>query len=29
VLLTLAIHFCFYRLLRVPLPWGWLQPIAW
>ncbi|MDQ6680206.1 MAG: tripartite tricarboxylate transporter TctB family protein [Pseudomonadota bacterium] len=29
VVLTLAIHFCFYKLLRVPLPWGWLQPIAW
>ena len=29
VVLTLAIHFCFYKLLRVPLPWGLLQPIAW
>ena len=29
VVLTLAIHFCFYKLLRVPLPWGVLQPIAW
>ncbi len=27
--LTLAIHYCFYKLLRVPLPWGLLQPIAW
>ncbi len=29
VLATLLIHACFYKLLRVPLPWGWLQPIAW
>jgi len=29
LLLTLAIHFCFYKLLRVPLPWGVLQPVAW
>lgn len=29
LVLTLAIHFCFYKLLRVPLPWGLLQPIAW
>ncbi len=26
---TLLIHLAFYRLLRVPLPWGILQPIAW
>lgn len=26
---TLVIHFLFYRLLSVPLPWGVLQPIAW
>lgn len=26
---TLVIHACFYKLLRVPLPWGWLQAIAW
>jgi putative tricarboxylic transport membrane protein len=26
---TLVIHTCFYKLLRVPLPWGVLQPIAW
>lgn len=26
---TLVIHTCFYKLLRVPLPWGWLQPLAW
>lgn len=29
VLATLAIHTCFYRLLKVPLPWGVLQPFAW
>jgi putative tricarboxylic transport membrane protein len=27
--MTLLIHYCFYKLLRVPLPWGVLQPIAW
>ncbi|MGE0313634.1 MAG: tripartite tricarboxylate transporter TctB family protein [Lautropia sp.] len=26
---TLLIHTGFYRLLKVPLPWGVLQPIAW
>lgn len=26
---TLAIHFAFYKLLRVPLPWGLLAPVAW
>ena len=29
IVLTLAIHFCFYKLLRVPLPWGLLQSVAW
>ena len=29
VVATLLIHYCFYKLLRVPLPWGVLQPIAW
>jgi putative tricarboxylic transport membrane protein len=29
LLLTLAIHTVFYKLLRVPLPWGLLQPILW
>jgi putative tricarboxylic transport membrane protein len=29
VLATLAIHFAFYKLLRVPLPWGVLTPFAW
>jgi putative tricarboxylic transport membrane protein len=26
---TLVIHYAFYKLLRVPLPWGLLQGIAW
>lgn len=26
---TLVIHFAFYKLLRVPLPWGVLTPYAW
>ena len=26
---TLVIHYVFYSLLRVPLPWGVLEPIAW
>jgi putative tricarboxylic transport membrane protein len=26
---ALAIHWAFYKLLRVPLPWGVLQGIAW
>lgn len=26
---TLLIHFSFYKLLKVPLPWGILQPFAW
>ncbi len=29
VLATLLIHFAFYKLLRVPLPWGVLKGIAW
>ena len=29
VLVTLTIHYMFYKLLRVPLPWGLLVPIAW
>jgi putative tricarboxylic transport membrane protein len=29
VALSLVIHLLFYKLLRVPLPWGWLLPIAW
>jgi putative tricarboxylic transport membrane protein len=27
--MTLGLHFAFYTLLRVPLPWGWLEGIAW
>ena len=26
---TLAIHYSFYTVLRVPLPWGLLDAIAW
>lgn len=26
---TLAIHTAFFKLLKVPLPWGVLEPIAW
>lgn len=26
---TLFIHTAFYKLLRVPLPWGWLQGVMW
>lgn len=26
---ALVIHYAFYKLLRVPLPWGVLQGIAW
>ena len=29
VVATLLIHLAFYKLLKVPLPWGLLQPIAW
>ena len=29
VVMTLLIHYAFYKLLKVPLPWGVLQPIAW
>jgi putative tricarboxylic transport membrane protein len=28
-LATLVIHFLFYKIMRVPLPWGVLTPIAW
>ena len=27
--MALLIHYAFYKLLRVPLPWGVLQGIAW
>ena len=26
---TLVIHYAFYKLLKVPLPWGLLTPFAW
>lgn len=26
---TLFIHTAFYKLLRVPLPWGWLKGVMW
>lgn len=26
---TLVMHYAFYKLLRVPLPWGVLEGIAW
>jgi putative tricarboxylic transport membrane protein len=29
LVLTLIIHYAFYKLLKVPLPWGILQGIAW
>jgi putative tricarboxylic transport membrane protein len=29
IVVTLGLHFAFYTLLRVPLPWGWLEAIAW
>lgn len=29
VVASLVIHFAFYKLLRVPLPWGVLTPYAW
>ena len=29
LIMTFAIHYAFYKLLRVPLPWGVLTPIAW
>ncbi|CAN5718110.1 tripartite tricarboxylate transporter TctB family protein [soil metagenome] len=29
VIATLVIHFAFYKLLRVPLPWGVLTQFAW
>jgi putative tricarboxylic transport membrane protein len=29
ILAALVVHFAFYKLLRVPLPWGLLKGIAW
>ena len=29
IVITLVIHYSFYKLLKVPLPWGVLQGISW
>ena len=29
IVVTLGIHYAFYKLLKVPLPWGLLQGVAW
>ena len=29
IVASLVVHFAFYKLLRVPLPWGLLTPYAW
>ncbi len=29
LIVTLVVHTIFYKLLRVPLPWGILMPIQW
>jgi putative tricarboxylic transport membrane protein len=29
IVATLLVHFAFYKLLRVPLPWGVLKGFAW
>ena len=29
VVVTFALHVAFYTVLRVPLPWGWLEGMAW
>ena len=29
VVMTLLIHYAFYKLLKVPLPWGVLQSVSW
>ena len=29
VIIALGVHFGFYTLLRVPLPWGLLERVAW
>lgn len=29
LVMTLLIHYAFYKLLKVPLPWGLLAPYAW
>jgi putative tricarboxylic transport membrane protein len=29
LVVTFGLHFIFYTLLRVPLPWGWFEGMAW
>ena len=29
LIVTLVIHYSFYKMLRVPLPWGLLERFAW
>lgn len=29
VVASVLVHFAFYKLLRVPLPWGILTPVSW
>ena len=29
IVAALVVHFAFYKLLRVPLPWGVLKSVAW
>jgi len=29
LVVTLVIHYAFYKLLKVPLPWGLLKAVAW
>jgi putative tricarboxylic transport membrane protein len=29
IIATVLVHFAFYKLLRVPLPWGVLKDVAW
>jgi len=29
LIVTLGIHYAFYKLLKVPLPWGIMQGVAW
>jgi putative tricarboxylic transport membrane protein len=29
LIMTLGIHYAFYKMLKVPLPWGVLTPFAW
>ena len=29
LVVTLGIHYAFYKLLKVPLPWGLMQGVAW